>query len=205
MPYIYKITNDVNGKIYIGKTIKTIESRWKEHLSDYNKSRNEKRPLYDAMIKYGIEHFSIEKIEECSTENLNERERYWIEFFGSFKFGYNATIGGDGRPFLDYDLVNQLYSEGYNCSEIEKITGYSDKSIALILSNSGITKQQRQANCGQWQNKIVKMLDKNTGEIIKVFPKIIDAYSFLGKRKSSHIQEVCSGKRKTAYGYRWSY
>ena len=205
MPYIYKITNDINKKIYVGKTIGTVEERWREHLSDYKKTRNQKRPLYDAMLKYGVEHFSIEQIEECAIESLNEREQFWIAYFGSFKFGYNATIGGDGKPYLDYDIVVKLYQDGYNCLEIQKITGYSDKSIALILDNNGIDKKQRQSNCGQWQNKIVKMIDKETEQVIQVFPKIIDAYSFLGKKKSSHIQEVCQGKRKTAYGYKWSY
>lgn len=49
MAFIYKITNKINGKIYIGKTLKTIEGRWKEHLKDYKRPRFEKRPLYSAM------------------------------------------------------------------------------------------------------------------------------------------------------------
>lgn len=49
MPYIYKITNKINDKIYVGKTLDTIENRWREHKNDYQKRRNEKRPLYSAM------------------------------------------------------------------------------------------------------------------------------------------------------------
>ena len=52
------------------------------------------------MNKYGIEHFHIELIEE--TDNPEEREIYWIEKLGSFKNGYNATLGGDGKKYLDY-------------------------------------------------------------------------------------------------------
>ena len=59
--YIYKITNLINQKAYIGKTTSTIEKRWKEHCQDYKRRQYEKRPLYDAMNKYGIENFSIEK------------------------------------------------------------------------------------------------------------------------------------------------
>ena len=59
MPYIYKITNDINNKIYIGKTLHAIEHRFKEHCKDSKKRQNEKRPLYSAMNKYGIEHFHI--------------------------------------------------------------------------------------------------------------------------------------------------
>ena len=65
MAYIYQIKNKINDKIYIGKTLETIEKRWKEHCNDYLKDRTEKRPLYMAMKKYGIENFSIEIIEEC--------------------------------------------------------------------------------------------------------------------------------------------
>lgn len=65
------------------------------------------RPLYQAMKEYGIENFSVETLEE--TENPEEREKYWIEYFSSFKNGYNATIGGDGK------LPNQSY---YHTSKI---------------------------------------------------------------------------------------
>lgn len=61
------------------------------------------------MRKYGVENFTIEEIEK--TDNPEDRERYWIEYFGSFKNGYNATIGGDGRPYIDYDLVVATYKE----------------------------------------------------------------------------------------------
>ena len=69
MAYIYQITNNINGKIYVGKTVKNnIQERWEEHLKDYKKPRCEKRPLYDAMNKYGSENFSIKELEECSAE-----------------------------------------------------------------------------------------------------------------------------------------
>lgn len=77
MAYIYQITNDINGKIYIGKTEFSIEKCFKEHCYDAFRDRNEKRPLYAAMRKYGIEHFHIELLEE--TDDPNEREVYWIE------------------------------------------------------------------------------------------------------------------------------
>ena len=76
MAYIYKITNLINNKIYIGKTNRTIEERFKEHCNEYKKERSEKRPLYNAMNKYGIENFKIEQIEECSLEESSDRESY---------------------------------------------------------------------------------------------------------------------------------
>ena len=55
------------------------------------------------MRKYGIEHFHIELIEE--TDNPEEREVFWIENKRSFKNGYNATVGGDGKKYIDYDII----------------------------------------------------------------------------------------------------
>lgn len=103
MGYIYKITNDINDKVYIGKTEFDIEKRFKEHCRDAFKERNEKRPLYNAMNKYGIEHFKIEEIEQCN--NIEKREKYWIEYYDSYNNGYNATLGGDGKTLINYDSV----------------------------------------------------------------------------------------------------
>ena len=80
MGYIYKITNDVNGKMYIGKTeYVNPEKGWKEHLKDYKRRKNEKRPLYAAMKKYGEEHFYFEIIEK--SDNTEERENIGLKNF----------------------------------------------------------------------------------------------------------------------------
>lgn len=62
MAYIYCITNLINSKRYVGKTTTSIEERWKEHCYDFQKERCNKRPLYDAMNKYGVENFMIEEL-----------------------------------------------------------------------------------------------------------------------------------------------
>ena len=98
MAYIYKITNDINGKIYIGKTERTPEIRFKEHCRDYRNKSHESRPLYKAMEKYGVEHFHCEIIEQ--TDYPEEREKYWIEYYQSFKVGYNATLGATEKVIL---------------------------------------------------------------------------------------------------------
>ena len=119
MAYIYKIVNDINQKVYIGKTEFSINKRFKEHCKDAFQYRTEKRPLYSAMRKYGIEHFHIELIEE--TNSPEEREIYWIEQYRSFKNGYNATLGGDGRAYLDYDVLIAAYKKNPNISQISKL------------------------------------------------------------------------------------
>ena len=96
MGYIYKITNNVNDKVYIGQTSKTIEERFKKHLSLAKRKVN--RYLYDAMNYYGFENFSVELVEECECSQLDQKEKYWIAYYKSNdkKHGYNMTEGGGG-------------------------------------------------------------------------------------------------------------
>lgn len=100
--YIYKITNKINGKVYIGQTIKSIEERWKQHCSKNSLCK----ALQSALIKYGMDNFSIECVEECySIDQLNIREIFWINFYNSFYEGYNLTSGGNN--FLRSDITKQ--------------------------------------------------------------------------------------------------
>ena len=93
---IYKITNIINGKIYVGQSIDIIE-RWKQH--NY-KAFNSNEIAYNSAIhcafrKYGIENFVLEVLEECSAEDLDQREIYWIEQLNSLTpNGYNILKGG---------------------------------------------------------------------------------------------------------------
>ena len=93
MGFIYKVTNNINGKVYIGQSIFQIEKRFKEHLADSKKSSRCHRPFYDAINKYGQENFSIELIEEIDNNKLNEREKYWITFYDSKSYGLNERNG----------------------------------------------------------------------------------------------------------------
>lgn len=111
--FIYKIVNAVNGKLYIGKTEKTLVQRWAIHVKNCNNKVN--RRLYDAMNKYGIDNFHIELI-ECATDvkTLNEREKYWISYYKTTdkNFGYNMTEGGDGGRLSPemYEMIGRKVS-----------------------------------------------------------------------------------------------
>lgn len=206
MPYIYKITNVLNGKMYIGKTSSTIQERWKEHLKDATRRSKEHRPLYSAIKKYGADNFIIEQLEEVPNDEIAcKREIFWIEYYGSFKNGYNATKGGDGRQYADYDLILALFNEGKTGKEICQITGYDHKTVTLALEQKGISAAERKVR-GNTQRKAVLMLDKNTLEILKSFSSLAEAGRFLNKpRGSISISEVCRGKQQTAYGYKWKF
>ena len=140
MGYIYCITNKLNNKKYIGKTLNTVEYRWKEHLKDYKRRKYEKRALYDAMNKYGIENFIIEGLEKVEDEsNLSEREIYWIQELQTYgRNGYNATKGGDGKILYDYNEIIELYNLGYNYSQISEKVGCCEDIIRKVLKANNI-------------------------------------------------------------------
>lgn len=107
--YIYKITNKINNKIYVGK-----------HLDKSNSIDNYMGSgvvLKNAQKKYGIENFSKEILEECSKEDANQRERFWISKLNSsnHNVGYNITQGGDGGDTFTgnpkAEIIRQAISE----------------------------------------------------------------------------------------------
>lgn len=95
MKYIYKIVNDLNSKVYIGQTTRSLEVRFHQHQMNALSSKYDFK-IYRAMRKYGVEHFAIELVEEVAEEaSLDERERYWIEYYNALHQGYNSTEGGN--------------------------------------------------------------------------------------------------------------
>ena len=86
---IYKITNINSQKCYVGQAA-DIASRWKQHIKrGIGAEAPTRNKLYPAMLKYGVENFTFEIIEECSRDKLNSREDYWQEYFGAKEFGYS--------------------------------------------------------------------------------------------------------------------
>ena len=211
MAYIYQIINDINDKIYVGKTEFSIEKRFKEHCQDAFRERNEKRPLYSAMRKYGVEHFHIELIEE--TDKPEERERYWIEQKRSFKNGYNATLGGDGKRYIDYDLVITTYRKIQNASKTAEMLGICEDSVIKILKSRDEPIIPSQEVVIRQFGKITNMYNRN-GEFLRSFPSTNAAAEYMvqngltGCKKTTikqHITEVCTGRRKTAAKFKWQY
>lgn len=215
MAFIYKITNQINGKSYIGKTIKTVEKRWKEHCREKDRKRCNSRPLYEAMNKYGVENFSVETLEECLDTDVVEKEKYWIDKFNTYLGeGYNATYGGDGKHYLDYDAIANYYLENnYTIIEVAKHFSCSIDSVSDILKNRNI-----QIKTGQeyQKEKFSKSVNQFTldGIFIQSFSSLKEAGFFLQKDKNistkvagigTHVREAANGKRQTAYGYKWKW
>ena len=214
LAFIYEIVNDVNNKRYIGKTEFDINKRFAEHCNDAFRERNEKRPLYMAMRKYGIEHFHISLIEE--TDFPEEREIYWINKIGSFHYGYNATLGGDGKRFLDYNLIIKTYMEVQNLRKTAKICDVSTDSVRNILRLNNIKIKSSMDISKERFQKAVAMYDKEDHSIlIDTFISSSEAATYLIENGfttsndihgiGAHIIHVCNDKRPSAYGYFWRY
>lgn len=111
---IYKIYNDKNCKLYIGQTKQTLKTRFQAHINAAKRD-NEKTKIYNAMNKYGINNFHIELIEDNLTkEEVDDRERYWIEYYDSYYNGYNSTLGGQNHSDkkghnYNYEEIAQYY------------------------------------------------------------------------------------------------
>ena len=116
---IYKITNQLNGKVYIGQSV-NIEQRWKRHKQEV-KNGNKTYKLYNAIRKYGIENFSFEVLEECLRDELNEKEIYYIKKYNSYCNGYNSTLGGQGKNYqrqIDPQEIYDLWDQGLSVAKI---------------------------------------------------------------------------------------
>ena len=107
---IYKITNKINGKVYIGQAI-NIHYRFTRHKNDAFDLNNRQyhSALYQAIRKYGIENFIFEVIEECAPDKLDEKEIHYIAQYESFgPKGYNLTPGG--RSAIVINIPNDIVS-----------------------------------------------------------------------------------------------
>lgn len=211
LAYVYKIVNDINQKVYVGLTFISLQHRWKTHLADKN---FKDRPLYRAMNKYGVEHFSIELIEECDDSIVNDREIYWIHFFNSYHNGYNATLGGEGRMKYDKEEVLSLYRQGHTLREICNIL-HCDSSIPrkiLKSYNIDTLKNQNDKNRELYGKKCQAI--SKTDNTILFFDTMFDGAAYIKENHLSvdslqgihtHISQVCNGKRKSAYGFKWNF
>lgn len=132
---IYKITNKINGKVYIGQSI-DIERRWETH-----RKRNsiDDSFLYRAIRKHGLENFKFEIIEECLQIELNDKEKFWIRHYNSWgKAGYNLTQGGEHRAFVRLnhtileEITNMLEKNEITQNEIAHKLGVNKDTVSLI-------------------------------------------------------------------------
>lgn len=165
---IYRVTNNINGKIYIGLTTSTLPERKKVHKSkafstvvEYN------RVFYNAIRKYGWDNFSWDILETLNTEeDLKNREIFWISHYKSFigfpdAHGYNMTLGGEGTFGRVGELAHNAKLNSKKVAEIKKllIAGQSHPTIAkefgvdkTTISLIAIEKQWKDVDVEGWDD-----------------------------------------------------
>ena len=159
MAFIYKITNNITNKIYIGCTIKDIKKRFKEHICRAN-TNTYKCKLYNSMNKHGIENFKIEQIIECSQEEMYYLEIEFIKEFDSYNNGYNATLGGEG-------CLGYKHSEE-TIIKLKEICKQKTKECRTGKSYEEIYSEERSAIEREKRSKAVKEYWDNCSEVDKI-------------------------------------
>lgn len=215
---IYKITNKVNGKVYIGQTIQTLKARWSSHCTD---KKGYCRLLHNAILKYGRENFTVEQIDVAlDRDELDKKEIYWINFYDSInhKKGYNLLGGGNKNHSVSEETRKLLSKsgKGRKCPEhLKKLLSSLKKGVKRPLSvvekmrNTAIkTGCRKGANNYSYGRK--GSLSPVARKIVNVtlnkeFDTATEAAIFCGAKDCSTIIKCCKGKRKTAYGYSWRY
>ena len=193
MAYIYLISNDINNKVYVGKTTETISKRYSKHIYDA-KNYIDNSAVHIAMRKYGYEHFSIQQLEECPISILSKKEIYWIKYYDSFNNGYNLTPGGDGKPLYDYEFIYKKFKEGLTQKEIATLIGCEKHTITRALRNFDITEYDMQK--GKFGNSKKSVIQINfNGQILNQFPSMTAAAQYEGCSVAM-MSLVCNGKRK---------
>lgn len=219
---IYKITNKINNKSYIGQSI-DIKARFSQHkLHAFDNRRDSYNfTIYKAIRKYGIENFNFEIIEICSKEDLNKKEKYWIKYYDSYNNGYNMTTGGDtstnhtDKKVKQYNINGDFITEYQSIREASRFTNIDHTSIIRCCKN-----KVKHAGGFLWSysdnkiiipNKIhlakrkVGQYDPITNKLIKVYNSIKEATDAMGGKGTANIGNVCKKKQITAYGFVWKY
>lgn len=139
---IYIITNSINDKKYIGQTRESLTKRFNRHCRNY---RDQEGSIDYDILLYEKDFFKIDLIEEVPIEELDEREKYWIKYYDSYKNGYNRTIGGSrGGLYTQEELQNaiEMYYQNFPLKEIKNKIGISRSTITKYINNNNLPKKK---------------------------------------------------------------
>ena len=179
--WIYKITNKVNNKMYIGQSAYSIQKRFKRHINDALSNRLDTH-LCRAIRKYGPENFCIEEIDTASSqEELNQKEHDWINYYDSLHTGYNET--------------NSMLKCGGNT--------YINKTKEEM---DDIKEKIRQSKMGEKNPNHRKVIqtDLITGEQI-IFGSMQEGARYHGVKNKAFIQKRCNKEITTPYHKRYMF
>ena len=186
---IYKITNKLNGKVYIGQSI-NIEKRWRQHINDpgYN--------IHNAIKKYGKENFSFEVLLECSVDMLDVWETDMINLYDCVApKGYNIVPNGKGISPKCREICSKRMKENNPMKNPETAKHVAEKMRGRKELRSRTIKR----------SKYTKILQYDLNDnLIREWELISDISKSLNI-KTQRIYEVLYGRQKTTGGYKWKF
>lgn len=192
MGVIYKITNKINHKIYIGQTRVTEPQRWQQHVWYANNCPNKDSLLLCYSIKkYGKENFQREIIEECDNDLLNEREIYWINYYNSTNknVGYNLTLGGEAcNKYSDKEIL-EAFEQEKSVTRASQIIGMNRNAFSKRLQAMGCT-TTREVPIEQYSLQ---------GELLNIYSNATIAANETGV----NFHSITSSNTITSGGYIW--
>lgn len=159
---IYKIVNNINNKVYIGQTTRTINIRFKEHIKAAYTKHNFK--LSKAIRKYNEENFKIEIIvSNVPILFIDSFEKYWINYYNSYKIGYNETLGGYGAS--GRSSWNKGKTGCYSTLTLKKM---SDAKLGITPTNLGQlqTLSKQRTGLKHQNHKLASIYNFTTKEVI---------------------------------------
>ena len=196
MAYIYKISNNQNNHLYIGQTRINIEQRWRDHcrVAINPDSPEYNFPLHSAIRKYGKENFTFEIVEECSDEELDEREIYWIQYFNTYFQGYNASLGGKGHIKYNYDdIVNFYLANNFSIKDTCQHFNVYDQVVYSALKSKNIDYKNLSKKGGKKVGKKILLVEKNL-----VFNSMKEIDEYFGKQVHGNIRRCLNGMTQKA-------
>lgn len=213
---VYKITNNINGKVYIGQSI-NIKARWKDHVNSLNRGDSRCTILQRAWNKYKQENFSFDILELCDEDALDNIEINYINIYDAINNGYNIETGGNENKHLSKETKqklsdsakgrlsdptkNPMYDKHHTYETKAKISASkkgkslseeTKKKLSLIrIGHPGYNKNLTPVYCV---------------ELDKIFSCASDAEKSLGIN-GTNILPCCRHDygRKTCGGYHWEF
>lgn len=177
---IYKITNKINGKVYIGQTIRPVEYRFNRHINDAMRNKIDTH-FARAIRKYGPDKWRLEIIDGAETqEELNQKEQYWIRYYNSVEKGYNET-----------DAISKCGGNTYQSKTEAEMEVIKEKIRQTKIGNKNP------------MAKRVKRININTGEI-DTFEIVISCAKACGiNNGKTSISTRLNGQIKSPYKGQW--